>query len=130
MKCSKSRRLLHGAPPQTPLGSLPRSHRPLVGRGFLPSAIAASRLRRLHCPQFSQISVPQSYIQIYATDCRSSITLSINACNPSDPKSPNCSRRVCLGQLFNELQMLIKQSSTVPIYLYLCISVYVAKSTV
>src|SRR6218665_1365467 len=42
---------LSGAPPQTPLGSLPRSLRPLVGRCFLPSAIAASRLRRLKFPQ-------------------------------------------------------------------------------
>src|SRR6218665_3291854 len=39
-----------GAPPQTPLGSLRRSPDPLVGRGFLPSAIAASRLQRLQFP--------------------------------------------------------------------------------
>src|SRR6218665_2645823 len=35
-----------GAPPQTPLGNLRRSPDPLVVRGFLPSAIAVSRLRR------------------------------------------------------------------------------------
>src|SRR6218665_3210774 len=40
-----------GAPPQTPMGSLRRSPDPLVVRGFLPSAIAASRLRRLHFPR-------------------------------------------------------------------------------
>ena len=34
---------------------------PLVVRGFLPSAIAASRLRRLHFPKFSQdLSPPKS----------------------------------------------------------------------
>ena len=40
---------------------------PLVVRGFLPSAIAASRLRRLHFPQISQDLSPQSYIQIFAS---------------------------------------------------------------
>src|SRR6218665_602742 len=39
-----------GAPPQTPRGSLRRSPDPLVARGFLPSAIASSRLRRLQFP--------------------------------------------------------------------------------
>src|SRR6218665_2131506 len=34
---------------------------PLVVRGFVPSAIAASRLRRLHFPQISQdLSLPKS----------------------------------------------------------------------
>src|SRR6218665_2041335 len=38
---------------------------PLVGRGFLPSAIAASRLRRLHCSQFSQfLSPPKLYTDL------------------------------------------------------------------
>ena len=41
---------------------------PLVVRGFLPSAIAASRLRRLHFPQISQDLPPQSYIEIFASE--------------------------------------------------------------
>src|SRR6218665_2352772 len=49
MKCSKIL-TVSGAPPQTPLGSLRRSLDPLVARGFLPSAIAASRLRHLQYP--------------------------------------------------------------------------------
>src|SRR6218665_4176317 len=40
---------------------------PLVARGFLPSAIAASLLRRLHFPHFSQALSPQSWIQIFAS---------------------------------------------------------------
>src|SRR6218665_2642414 len=35
--------LVSGAPPQTPWGSLRRSPNPLVGRGFLPSAITPSQ---------------------------------------------------------------------------------------
>src|SRR6218665_2417947 len=73
MKCSKSRQFL-GLRPRPCWGSLRRSPDPIVVRGFLPSAIAASHLR---CFQFSQffsisvppifpISVPQSYVQIYA----------------------------------------------------------------
>src|SRR6218665_676218 len=66
LKCSKSRRFL-GLRPRPRWGSLQRSPDPLVVRGFLPSAIAASRLRRLHFPQFSQDLSPQSYIQIFAS---------------------------------------------------------------
>ena len=51
MKCSKSRWSL-GLCPRPHWGSLQRSPDPLVVRGFLPSAIAASRLRRL---QFFQL---------------------------------------------------------------------------
>jgi len=43
-----------GAPPQTPLGAYDATPDPLIVRGFLPSAIAASGLRRLHFPQFFQ----------------------------------------------------------------------------
>src|SRR6218665_3324566 len=39
-----------GAPPQTLRESLRRSQDPLVARGFLSSAVAASRLRRLQFP--------------------------------------------------------------------------------
>src|SRR6218665_1260990 len=39
-----------GALPQTPRGSLRRSPDLLAARGFLPSSIAASRLRRLQFP--------------------------------------------------------------------------------
>src|SRR6218665_2029717 len=49
MKCSKSRRLL-GLRPRSRWGSLRCSPGPLVVRGFLPSAIAASRPRRLELP--------------------------------------------------------------------------------
>src|SRR6218665_2458887 len=66
MKCSISRRFL-GLRRRPRWGSLRHSPDPLVVSGFLPSAIAASRLRHLHFPYFS-ISVPQSYIQIYASD--------------------------------------------------------------
>ena len=37
-----------GDPPQTPLGQLTTLPRPLVVRGFLPSAIASSSIRHLH----------------------------------------------------------------------------------
>src|SRR6218665_2982134 len=50
MKCSKSLRFLGLCMPQTPRGSLRRSPDLLAARGFLPSAIAASRLRRLQFP--------------------------------------------------------------------------------
>src|SRR6218665_1292231 len=50
MKCSKLRRIL-GLRPIPSWGSLRRSSDPLVGRSFLPLAIAASRLRRLQFPQ-------------------------------------------------------------------------------
>jgi len=49
MKCSKLRRLL-GLRPRPHSESVRRSPDPLVGRDFLPSAIAASRLRRLQFP--------------------------------------------------------------------------------
>src|SRR6218665_2790102 len=39
-----------GAPPQTLWKSLQRSQDPLVARGFLASAVATSRLRRLQFP--------------------------------------------------------------------------------
>src|SRR6218665_1491579 len=42
-----------GAPPQTPLGNLRRSLRPLVVRSILPSAIAASRFWRLQFPRLT-----------------------------------------------------------------------------
>jgi len=41
---------ISGAPPQTPLSGLTTLSQTLVARGFLPSAIAASRLWRLHFP--------------------------------------------------------------------------------
>src|SRR6218665_2325391 len=46
LKCSKLRRFL-GLRPRPRWGSLQRSSTPLVVRGFLPSAIAVSRLRLL-----------------------------------------------------------------------------------
>src|SRR6218665_3976254 len=60
MKCSKSSRFL-GLRPRPRWGSLRRPPDPLVVRGFLPSAIAASRLWRLHYPQFCPISLPQIF---------------------------------------------------------------------
>src|SRR6218665_2693325 len=66
MKCLKLRRFL-GLRPIPHWMSLRRSLRPLVGRGFLPSAIAASRLQRLQFPRIiclyaknSNISCPES----------------------------------------------------------------------
>src|SRR6218665_3853537 len=50
MKCSKLRRFL-GIRPRPRWRSLRRSPDPLVNRGFFPSAIAASRLRRLQFPR-------------------------------------------------------------------------------
>src|SRR6218665_750181 len=61
MKCSKSRRLL-GLRPRPRWGSLRRSPSPPSRGGFLPSAIAASRLRRLHFPQIFSRSVPPKVI--------------------------------------------------------------------
>ena len=58
IKFSKSRRFL-GLRPRPHWGSLRRSPDPLIVRGFLPLAIAASRLRRLHFPQFSRFLSPQ-----------------------------------------------------------------------
>src|SRR6218665_16400 len=64
---------------------------PLVVRGFLPSAIAASRFRRLHFPQISQDLSPQSYIQIFASatpslylDVHITCTLSQGRPSPSE----------------------------------------------
>src|SRR6218665_441737 len=74
IKCSKSLRF-RGLRPRSRLGAHDAPPDPLVARGFLPSAIAASRLRRLHFSQFFQYLSPQSfqylslrsYVQIYAS---------------------------------------------------------------
>jgi len=50
MKCSKLRRFL-GLRPRPAGGAYDAPSDPLVGRCFLPSAITASRLRRLQFPQ-------------------------------------------------------------------------------
>src|SRR5688572_30970862 len=56
IKCSKLRRLL-GLRPRPRWGSLRRSPiPPIVVRGFLPSAIAASRLRRSQFPPLTHSS--------------------------------------------------------------------------
>src|SRR6218665_4004874 len=49
MKCSKIL-TVSGAPPQNPRGGYDPPPDPPVAGGFLPSAIAASRLRRLQFP--------------------------------------------------------------------------------
>jgi len=53
-----------GAPPQTPVGKLTTLPDPLVVRGFLPSAIAASRLWRL---QFSDSHVYTRKTQTFSS---------------------------------------------------------------
>src|SRR6218665_2067145 len=68
MKCSKLRRFW-GSAPDPAAGAYDAPPDPLVGRGFLPLATAASRLRRLQFPQLtclymyvknSHISCPES----------------------------------------------------------------------